>query len=76
MCRLAFARFQASLFESIFPALLRKAPPLNRDQLIMLGEDNVGDAQPANELFGLKPVSFREESPVIYDGALRQVSMP
>lgn len=56
----ALARFQASLFEFIFPALLRKASPLNRDQLVMLGEDNVGNAQPANELFGLKPVSFRD----------------
>jgi len=54
------ARCQAALLEFIFPQLLRKAPPLNRDQLIMLQEDNVGNAERANELFGLKAASFRE----------------
>jgi hypothetical protein len=28
--------------------------------LIMLQEDTVGNPQPANELFGLKPVTLRE----------------
>jgi len=56
----AVARIQAAFLEFLFPILLRKAPPLNRDQLIMLQEDNVGNAQPANELFGLKAVRFRE----------------
>jgi NADH dehydrogenase len=56
----ALARFQAGFLEVLFPRVLRKAAPLNRDQLIMLQEDNVGNAQPANELFGLKPVPFRE----------------
>ena len=37
-----------------------KPSPLNRDQLIMLAEDNVGNPQPANNLFGLKPILFRE----------------
>lgn len=56
----AVARIQAAFLEFLFPKILRKAAPLNRDQLIMLQEDNVGNAQPANELFGLKPVRFRE----------------
>jgi hypothetical protein len=46
--------------EFVFPHLLRKPPPLNRDQLLMLQEDNIGNSQPANELFGLKPVPLRE----------------
>jgi NADH dehydrogenase len=57
---LGLARLQASLVEFIFSRLLRKAPPLNRDQLTMLQEDNVGNGQPANELFGLKQVKFAE----------------
>ena len=56
----AVARIQAGFLEFLFPKILRKAAPLNRDQLIMLQEDNVGNAQLANELFGLKPVPFRE----------------
>jgi NADH dehydrogenase len=54
------ARLQAALLEWVFPVLLRQSPPLNRDQLLMLREDNVGDARPAVELFGLKPVGFAE----------------
>jgi NADH dehydrogenase len=54
------ARLQALAFEAIFPGVFGKAPPLTRDQLLMLGEDNVGDAGPANKLFKLNPVSFRE----------------
>src|SRR5207244_13052343 len=57
---LALARWQAAFLEFVFPRLLRKAPPLNRDQLIILQEGNVGNAQPVNELFGLKQTSFRE----------------
>lgn len=56
----ALARGQAAFLELIFARLLRRPPPLNRDQLIMLKEDNVGKPQPANELFGLKPISFSE----------------
>ena len=44
------ARWQAATLEKIFPWLLGEAPPLNRDQLIMLGGDNVGNPEPANEL--------------------------
>jgi len=51
---------QAALLEQLYPRLLRRAPPLNRDQLIMLGEDNLGDPAAANALFGLRHASFRE----------------
>lgn len=53
------ARSQAALLEFAFPVLLRKAAPLNRDQLVMLQEDNLGNPRAAIELFGLKPVPFR-----------------
>ena len=54
------ARCQAAGLEFIYRRLLRRASPLNRDQLIMLQEDSVGNPQPANALFGLKPVPLRE----------------
>jgi NADH dehydrogenase len=54
------ARCLAVLLELVFRRLLRKASPLNRDQLIMLQEDNIGNPQPANELFGLTPTSLQE----------------
>jgi hypothetical protein len=57
---LVLARCQAAFLEFVCARLLGKAPPLNRDQLTMLQEDNVGDPQPANELFGLPPPMFRE----------------
>ena len=56
---LGLAHCQAACMEFVFRRLLRRASPLSRDQLIMLQEDNVGDPQPANELFGLKPVTLR-----------------
>jgi len=57
---LGLARCQAAAMEFVYRRLLRKAPPLNRDQLIMLQEDNVGNPQPANELFGLKRATLQE----------------
>ncbi|MCP5523030.1 MAG: complex I NDUFA9 subunit family protein [Verrucomicrobiales bacterium] len=54
------ARIQAAVLEVAFPRLLHRAAPLNRDQLTMLEEDNVGDAQPARELFGCDFTGFRE----------------
>jgi NADH dehydrogenase len=54
------ARRLAAFLEFVFPRLLHKAPPLNCDQLIMLEEDCMGDGSPANQMFGLKPVLFRE----------------
>lgn len=49
----SLARGQAALLEWIFPHLLASPPPLNRDQLLMLDEDNVGDGTEADRLFGL-----------------------
>jgi NADH dehydrogenase len=57
---LGLARCQAAFLEFVCARLLGKAPPLNRDQLTMLQEDNVGNPQPANELFGLRPPKFQE----------------
>lgn len=54
------AHIQAAFLEFLFPKILRKAAPLSRDQLTMLGENNTGNPAPANELFGLKPLPFRE----------------
>jgi uncharacterized protein YbjT (DUF2867 family) len=48
------ARIQATLLEFVYSRLLGKPPPLNRDQLLMLQEDNVGNGQSAEELFALK----------------------
>jgi hypothetical protein len=49
---------QALCMETVFADLLRLAPPLNRDQLLMLGEDNVGDPEPAFRDFRIKPLDF------------------
>lgn len=57
---LPVARAQATVLEQVFPKLLRRAPPLNRDQLVMLQEDNVGHPTPAAELFGLRLTPFRD----------------
>ncbi len=57
---LSLARCQAACLEFLYGRLLRKAPPLNRDQLIMLQEDNVGNPQPTNELFRLRSAPLRE----------------
>ncbi len=56
---LAIARCQAAFLEFVFPRLFRKPAPLNRDQLIMLHEDNLGNPQPANDLFRLEALPFR-----------------
>jgi NADH dehydrogenase len=52
------ARMQAAFLEFVWPRLLHQAPPLNRDQLLMLQEDNVGRPEAARELFGLPARSF------------------
>ena len=57
---LAIARCQAALLELVYCRILRKAPPLNRDQLIMLQEDNVGEGGKAEELLGLGQTRFRD----------------
>jgi len=45
--------------EWIMGGLLNYPPPLTRDQLAMLEESNTGDIQPAREILGLEPRSFR-----------------
>jgi uncharacterized protein YbjT (DUF2867 family) len=57
---LPVARIQARLLELVFPWVLRRAPPLNRDQIRMLAEDNVGDPGPMIRDFGVEPIGFRE----------------
>ncbi len=57
---LPLARVQAACLEFFFGRLLRRPPPLNRDQLVMLQEDTVGDPEPARELFNLRQRSFAE----------------
>lgn len=51
---------QARLLEWVFPIVLGKAPPLNRDQVIMLQEGNIGDGSAADRLLGLRHPSFWE----------------
>jgi uncharacterized protein YbjT (DUF2867 family) len=57
---LRIARAQAAVLEFLFATIFHRPPPLNRDQIVMLQEDNVGNGQPAEALFGLKPGSFRQ----------------
>ncbi|MBA4149552.1 MAG: complex I NDUFA9 subunit family protein [Verrucomicrobia bacterium] len=47
---LPLARAMAAFLEIIYPRILRKAPPLNRDQIIMLQEQTIGDRQPMQEI--------------------------
>lgn len=54
------ARVQARILEFVWPRLLRRAPPLHRDQILMLEEDNIGDGTEADALFGLVHPPFRE----------------
>ncbi len=49
---LPLARSLAALLEWFCPTFLHRAPPLNRDQIIMLQEDNVGNPRVAQALFG------------------------
>ena len=55
---LGWMRLQAAMLESLYPGLFQRPPPLSRDQLLMLQEDNVGQPEAALEQFGLSPVSF------------------
>lgn len=57
---LGLMRLQAALLEGIYPVLFRRPPPLSRDQLVMLQEDNVGQPETAMEHFRLAPQSFEE----------------
>jgi len=55
---LPVACFQAAVLGLLYGRLLHKPPPLNRGQLIMLEEDNLGDGSQADELFDLKHPLF------------------
>lgn len=57
---MGLARLQAGVMETVFPQILRRASPLTRDQLLMLEEDNVGDAAPAKAAFGLEFGRFED----------------
>ncbi|RME94506.1 MAG: complex I NDUFA9 subunit family protein [Verrucomicrobia bacterium] len=54
------ARIQAAILEWLWPRLLKRPAPLNRDQLLMLEERNTGDPRPAIELFGLPVIRFAQ----------------
>lgn len=55
---MSVARVQACLLEFALGRLLRRPPPLNRDQLLMLEEDNVGEPDQAERLFALEQPRF------------------
>jgi len=57
---ITLARMQARFLEFTYANIFGKPPPLNRDQIVMLQEDNLGDEKPAAELFKLQATSFRE----------------
>lgn len=54
----AIAGIQARMAEWVFAGMLGKAPPLNRDQLRMLQEDNIGDPRPMIRDYGVEPLGF------------------
>ncbi|MCS7091467.1 MAG: complex I NDUFA9 subunit family protein [Verrucomicrobiota bacterium] len=54
------ARGLAVFLEAFCPRVLRRPPLLNRDQLLMLEEDNVGDPSLMERFFELRQPLFRE----------------
>lgn len=58
---LPLARMAAASMEVVLGKVFRVAPPLNRDQIIMLQEKTVGNCRPAIELFGIRPIGMRDE---------------
>lgn len=54
----AIAGIQAWMAEWVFAGILGQTPPLNRDQLRMLREDNIGDPGPMIGDYGVEPVGF------------------
>jgi NADH dehydrogenase len=54
------ARVQAALLEWIFPMVLRRAAPLNRDQLIMLEEGSTGEPAAFERDFQLPQTGFEQ----------------
>jgi len=55
---LPLARAQAAILEWVCGRIFGFPPPLNRDQIIMLQEDNVGDSETAKRLFALEEPTF------------------
>lgn len=53
------ARLQARVLEFWWPRILHRAPPLSRDQILMLEEDNIGDGRAADAQFGLVHTPFQ-----------------
>jgi hypothetical protein len=51
----------ATVMEIVFPLCCGKKPDLNRDQLIMMQEDNVCDSSEAEEVFGIKLTEMPEK---------------
>lgn len=52
---LGLMRVGAIVAETVLPS-----PPISRDQLLMLEEDNVTDENPIEEVFGIKPKGLEE----------------
>ena len=52
------ARGMATMMEWTYPSVVGKAAPLNRDQIIMLGEKTIGTQEPAYGIFEMRPVLF------------------
>jgi len=48
-------RVNAAIMESVLPR-----PPLTRDQMTMLGEDNITSSNALGEVFGIEPTGFAE----------------
>lgn len=56
----AVAMAQGLAAEWVWESVLGRTPPLSRDQVRMLREDNVGDPGPMMRDFGVNPAGFRE----------------
>lgn len=54
------ARCQASILEKLYSGILGQPPPLNRDQVLMLREDNASNSKAVQEIFGLKAGRFED----------------
>jgi NADH dehydrogenase len=54
------ANAQARLLEALYSGLMNQQPPLNRDQILLLQENNVGDGRAADDLFHLHHPPLKE----------------
>ena len=57
---LDLAKTLAWMMEIVYSRFLKQAPPLNRDQVLMLQEDSVGESEWTREMFKLEHVRFAE----------------